>query len=502
MNRNEHSIGVIWTRVSSKKQMDEGGSLEHQIDVCRSYAQRCNIEVIKEYGGFYESAKVQGKHFKQMIAEVKRNRHIKYLIIYSSDRFGRNGAESIKTSEELRALGIYVIAATQEIDARTPQGKFMRNFNFIAAEFDNDVRREKCTAGVKAKVEAGIWCGKTPLGYYSQGKGRHTQFIINEQGWLLKKAFELKMQGVKNCKILEWLSNRGVEISKQQLHKIFVNPFYAGKISHKALGDAVIDGNQPPLITWSEFERVQLALSARTGRYVHDRESPKFPLLKHVFCAEDHTAFTKYTTKNINYYKCNVAGCCTNRNAKDMHRKYAELLDGFALPKTLRPIFEKVVKDFFAQSCKEQVKNRTLLTKQLSEITNNIRKVQMNRAIDAIDDEIYQGAIAELTEKKLKVERELEKENIKLSNFAHHIHKVVLTCCELGDMWRNGTLDICQQIQHLAFPEGVEWDKSVQNYRTPTTNEALSIMRKFSDDYINKNEDKTAKNAICPQMCG
>lgn len=310
------------------------------------------------------------------------------------------------------------------------------------------------------------------------------------------------MQGVKNCKILEWLSNRGVEISKQQLHKIFVNPFYAGKISHKALGGAVIDGNQPPLITWSEFERVQLALSARTGRYVHDRESPKFPLLKHVFCAEDHTAFTKYTTKNIDYYKCNVAGCCTNRNAKDMHRKYAELLDGFALPKTLRPIFEKVVKDYFAQSCHEQVKNRTLLTKQLSEITNNIKKVQMNRAIDAIDDEIYQGAIAELTEKKLKVERELEKENIKLSNFTHHIHKVVLTCCELGNMWRNGTLDICQQIQHLAFPGGVEWDKSVQNYRTPTTNEALSIMRKFSDDYINKNEDKTAKNAICPQMCG
>ena len=120
------------------------------------------------------------------------------------------------------------------------------------------------------------------------------------------------MQGVKNYKILESVFNRGMQISKQQLHKILVNPFYAGKISHKALGGAVIDGNQPPLITWSEFERVQLALSARTGRYVHDKEFPKFPLLKHVFCAKDHTAFTKYTTKNIDYYKCNVAGCCTN----------------------------------------------------------------------------------------------------------------------------------------------------------------------------------------------
>ena len=126
----------------------------------------------------------------------------------------------------------------------------------------------------------------------------------------------------------------------------------------------------------------------------------------------------------------------------------------------------------------------------------------MKRAIDAIDDEIYQGAIAELTDKKLKVEKELEKENIKLSNFEHHIHNVVLTCFELGNIWRNGTLEICQNIQHLAFPEGVEWDKSVQNYRTPTINEALNIIRKFSDNYADKKGDKTATNAICPQMCG
>ena len=95
INQNEHKIGVIWTRVSSKRQKDEGGSLEHQIDVCRRYPQQHDMEIIKEYGGIYESAKVQGNHFKEMIAEVKRNRRVEYLIVYSSDRFGRDSAESI-----------------------------------------------------------------------------------------------------------------------------------------------------------------------------------------------------------------------------------------------------------------------------------------------------------------------------------------------------------------------------------------------------------------------
>ena len=504
INQNEHKIGVIWTRVSSKRQKDEGGSLEHQIDVCRRYPQQHDMEIIKEYGGIYESAKVQGNHFFEMIAEVKRNRRVEYLIVYSSDRFGRDSAESIKTADDLKALGIYVLAATQEIDARTSQGKFIRNFNFIAAEFDNDVRREKCTAGVRAKVEAGIWCGRTPLGYYSQGRGRHTQFFINEDGTLLRKAFDMKLQNMKNCKILEWLANRGMIIRKQQLHKIFVNPFYAGKISHKALGTAIIDGNHPPLVTWAEFERVQEILSGKTGRYVHEKESPKFPLLKHVFCSEHHTPFTGYTVKkkNLDYYKCNVIGCRTNHSAKNMHCKYGEILDQYTLPEELQPIFEKAVTDYLAVNHSEQAKAKTLLTKNLSEIMNNIKKVQTNRAIDVIDDEIYQGAMADLSARKLKIEAELEACNINLSNLARYVHEVMLTCCKLGDIWRNGTLNICQKIQYLVFPQGVEWDKAIQNYRTIAENSALSVMRNISDDYKNKKEGKLTEKSICPLKCG
>lgn len=499
---NDKKIGVIWTRVSSKKQKDNGGSLEHQAEVCRQYAQMHNIEIIKEYGATNESAKVQGKIFKEMVAEVKRTRRVECLIVYSSDRFGRNTAESVKTADELKAAGVYVISATQEIDAHTSQGKFMRNLNFVLAEFDNDIRREKCTAGVKAKIAAGIWCGRTPLGYYSQGRGRNTKFTINPNGELLRQAFYKKLQGEKSCHILDWLANRGLKITKQKLHKILVSPFYAGKITHKSLGSAIIDGNQPPLITWAEFERVQAILSGRTGQYVHTKESPRFPLLNHVFCADDHGVFTKYTTKGCDYYKCNVVGCRNNRSAKDMHRKYAELLDKFAIPPVLLPIFNKVVSDYLSYSSSEGVKARTQLTKNLTETANKIRKVQTHRATDAITDDIYKAAMAELSTQKLKIETELESYNVKLSNFNKRVDAVVAICCKLRDLWRAGTLGMRQKIQHLAFPDGVEWDKSILNYRTFTTNDALAVISKLTAYYREKERDKSTEKSICPLVCG
>ncbi len=502
-NCNEsRKIGVIWTRVSSKKQKDNGGSLEHQIETCRQYAKQHNIEVIKEFGGTNESAKVQGKLFKAMVAEVKRTRRIECLIVYSLDRFGRNTAESTKTADELNAAGVSVLSTKQEVDTRTPQGKFMRNLNFALAELDNDIRRDKCVEGVKAKIKAGLWCGRTPIGYYSQGRGRNTKFFVNSDGELLRVAFRKKLQGERNIDIMQWLANRGLNINKQKLHKILVNPFYAGKISHKTLGGAIIDGNQPPLITWSEFECVQDILSGRTGRYVHDKESPRFPLLNHVFCADDHRVFTKYTTKGCDYYKCNVKGCRNNRSAKDMHRKYAELLDKFTIPSMLMPIFEKVVADYLAYSSSEDAKTKTLLTKNLTETTNKIKKAQINFATGAITDDIYKTAMTELTSQKLKIEAELEQCNAKLSNSRNRIHAIAQMCCKLGDLWRGGTLNVCQKVQHLAFPNGVEWDKSILNYRTFTANGMLDVINKLTDSYREKEEDKPTKKSICPLVCG
>ena len=58
---------VIWTRVSTAKQEENGGSLDYQKQICERYAQEHGLEIKGYYGGTHESAKVPGNLFKEMI---------------------------------------------------------------------------------------------------------------------------------------------------------------------------------------------------------------------------------------------------------------------------------------------------------------------------------------------------------------------------------------------------------------------------------------------------
>ncbi|MBE6302875.1 MAG: recombinase family protein [Bacteroidales bacterium] len=52
---------------------------------------------------------------------------------------------------------------------------------------------------------------------------------------------------------------------------------------------------------------------------------------------------------------------------------------------------------------------------------------------------------------------------------ANAIDKVLVT--ELSRLWRDSSLEICQKLQNLLFPNGVLWDKEKDNYRTFDGNE-------------------------------
>ncbi|MBK7668651.1 MAG: hypothetical protein IPJ32_15720 [Sphingobacteriaceae bacterium] len=47
---------------------------------------------------------------------------------------------------------------------------------------------------------------------------------------------------MKNEEIILKLQAIGVKMYKQQLHKIFINPFYCGLVSHGMLNGKVVEG--------------------------------------------------------------------------------------------------------------------------------------------------------------------------------------------------------------------------------------------------------------------
>ena len=497
-------FSYIWTRVSTKHQEDNGGSLDDQKCRCEKFAENNGYTIKGYFGGKHESAKTPGKLVKEMISAIRKDKSVKYIIVNQADRFSRNAGQAINIINDLKAEGITIVEASTGMDTSTPEGIMMMQFKLSLAQWDNTNRTNKFTSGRKHCMESGVWIGKAPIGYKKEGKSINTVYTINETGKLIRKAFKWKLQGVDNFRIMDRLSAMGLNVSKQKLHKILTNPFYAGKIQSKFTNGELVDGKHPAIISWVEYLHVQNILSGRTGIYKVKAETPRFPLKRHIRCAYDGLPFTAYTVKkkNIDYYKCNQVGCKNNISAKKVHRLYEELLNTYTIPPMLMGIFREVVEKIIYANDKEQSDALSILKKQKTELENKLKKCKVSYGMGDIDEEVYATTVEHIQHRLAEIELEMEKVKRNLSNLNSTVDDVVAICCKLGCLWRNSELELSQKIQNLLFPSGILWDKEADSYRTIDENYALGIMHNISASYKNKKEGELENSPSKVNLCG
>ena len=494
---------VVWTRVSTKYQEDNGGSLKSQKECCEAYAKQNGLTIVKYCGGKHESAKTPGAMIKEMYKYVKKHSNISCILVSEFDRFSRTSWQAAKMLEELRQMGIIVIATKYGTNTRTKDGMMMAQNSLNMAQWDNQNRTDKFVDGRANCLRSGAWCEKAPLGYSKEGKSRETFCYLNDTGKLIRKAFRWKLNGDANTIILHKLEANGLKISPQTLHKILVNPFYAGKIVHKLIQGEMVDGKIEPAISYTDFLKVQDILSGRIGKHVHCKENDRCPLTKYVICSEDGTPFTSYTkTKNareFNYYKCNRSGCKTNVSAKEMHEKYEQMLNTYDLSENVLKKFEDVLRSELKVYQAESQEERQRLKKLITETENEIKNVKVRFASGKIDEEIYQVAIREMQNRKDILTLEIEKCNENLSNLETQIPIIISTACKLGTLWHEGNLETKRKIQNLVYPDGISWDKVKRCYRTQNRNKFFDILDRYSISY--GKEKGTSSDEDVP-LCG
>ncbi len=260
--------------------------MDYQKEICERYAKDKGVSIKGYFGGTHESARTPGTLVKEMLKAVKKDNSISHILVSEFDRFSRDAGQFISIIDNLTKANIIIVATKTGMDTSIKEGRLMANFSLCTAQWDNGTRTDKFVAGRKHCIENGVWCSKVPLGYTKTGKSLNSQYAVYDTGRLIRKAFLWKLQGERNVDILQKLAVRGLTVDKRKLHKILTTPFYAGKIKHK-MAIEMIDGVQEPLSIYVQFLQVQTILSNRTGVYVHQKETPRFPLKRHVLCSED-----------------------------------------------------------------------------------------------------------------------------------------------------------------------------------------------------------------------
>lgn len=504
-------FAYTYARVSTKKQFDNNCSIETQMKYIVDYATRNNIEIVHSYGLTFESAKTDDrKEFNKMIADAKKNRNINTILVFDLDRFSRSGGGAIVLKDELLEEGIYLHSVTQPIDTSTDSGVLMQDIHFIMGKYDNMQRRKKCLTGIKDKLEKGICTFKPPIGYTkvketTNGK-ETTKITINKQGESIRKAFEWKAyDNLANSEILFKLrSEEGLNLTKQELSRIFRNLFYKGYLKHKYLGDKLVKAtNFKPLVSEELFDLANGIVTSKKYAYKHERINDKYPLKRHVFCAECGEPLTAYTAKQrFVYYKCNTIGCCKNYSGEIMHNQYSNMLRSYSIPNEFKPVLSCMMKDLFNDWNKLAINQQKQFKTRITEIENKVQTAKVKYGCGEIEKDIYDAVSSEFSPQLNDLKQKLEIAEINLSNYEPYVDYALQMSCRLGGLWNDFDIVKKEKLQNLVFPEGIFYDPKIKGYRTPKHNSFLHLINTEIEGYRNKKSDKKKINSICRSQCG
>ena len=483
---------VTYTRISSKDQSIF--SLDTQTALVEKHCEINGYNIVETFGKTHESAKNEDRiEFKKMIAFIKKRKKsanpIRVLVVAYTDRLSRSN-DNIELYDKLKSMGLKIESATDGTLPEGYNGDFITKMKLLYSNYENNLRKEKCVNGIKAKIIGGGVLGNVPMGYDLYGprvkandrKQNEQEVKINAEGRLLKKAWRWKVQGYSDAIILERLEKLGLKMYKQKLSAMWRKPFYAGVIVNGHI-DKPVKGHWTPLVSEKDFAKIN-GLFRKDEKEYESAINPARPLQGFINCPKCGKKFTGYEVKRTktHYYKCNTKGCSggnvnaetTARSSKDgAHDVFKSLLEDYSLKPELKPVFKELLANLFKELNKESAEEVKLLKTQRTKLESTLEKAEDLLFEGEINSELFKRKTAKVSSELEKINERLEIVELDLSNLISKIGKCIDITSNLHEMWSLANVADKQIIQKTAFPNKVEYIKANNSYRTSKVNSIL-----------------------------
>lgn len=172
---------VIYIRVSTLEQAEEGYSLGEQEERLIKYCEAMGWEVYKVYtDGGYSGGSMDRPGLQEMIADIEAGL-IDKVVVYKLDRLSRSQYDTLYLIEKVFvANDVDFVSMTENFNTSSALGKAMLGFLAVFAELEKAKINERMTMGKQARAKEGKWNGgrNVPIGYdYDK---HNEKFIIND----------------------------------------------------------------------------------------------------------------------------------------------------------------------------------------------------------------------------------------------------------------------------------------------------------------------------------
>ncbi|OPX90931.1 MAG: Recombinase [Pelotomaculum sp. PtaB.Bin013] len=490
-----------YIRISTKKDSQKS-SIGNQKKLLKQWAEVNGYKLTKIYidvkSGEYTYLRNEINH---MFEDSKLGK-IKGVVSKEIARTSRDVMDIITIKRTLSDYGAFFISIKENYDSRTDDDEFLLILHGALAQKERKTTssRVKVTQLIKAKE------GKTnvPLPAYGYMLSENRQkLVVNPETAPIYRQIVVKfLSGWGQLKIAKYLNERGIKTrrggqwSTNAIRTILLNPVYLGVTIYNVttlIRDSkgrqkrvvrpreewiIRENTHEPLITYDEFNRIQMIMNHRKEKYQHewscDRKYLGSSILRCATCKGKIYGFKikpkkrKKDSQYRYYYRClGVNGKCDGKikswDMQTIDDKLLFYIQSFFMDKNKLLKTMKRNINLFSDDPHGLINKREKYRLKLEKVIEAIKKQQLAYEQDIINLEEYKERMTELREEKNTLQMNIDSLNQKLER-----------------------LDSAEHLVNELF-ETIK--DHIENISELPMNEKFTLIGHFSEIYIDENGD-------------
>lgn len=479
------SKAIIYCRVSSEKQVNEGHGLQGQELRCQQYADAKKYEVIKVFkdegisGGivdrpgmrdllsFLEATAIFGERIVVLIDDISR--------------FARDVQAhfELKTSIESRHGKLECVSMEFE---DSPMGKLLETIMAGSAEYYRNENRVRVMKNMKSRLEKGYWSFDEIPGYKYQKEAAHGKVLRRDEpkASIIQEALEgfASRRFETKVEIQKFLETKGFShravfkgiVHLEQVTRLLERShFYAGFIEYKPWEVVRILGHHDAIVSIETLRKIEERLDETERRPFRKDLHKDFPLRGFLACAHCNKLMTaSWSTgrgqKKHALYRCTKKGCCFQNKSvrkKDTEDHLVELLQRMTPQRGTVKLVEAVLRDLWDKRMdleheqdkarQERIKGIDKEIDALCERLTHIKSPVLIRKLESKVDQLEAQ------------QRSLDTKKLDKEDSQHNFGTALSVACNFiqnpSVIWNSDSFEDKRTVLNLAFTGVLPYDK-------------------------------------------
>ena len=324
---NEDKCAVIYCRVSSSKQLDEGDGLAPQETRCREYARRKGYDVLQVFADRgISGGTLDRPGMRELLSFLLSQRDTNTAVIIDDlNRFFRDVRVHWQLRELVKNAGGLLESPSMKF-GDTSDDVLIENLLASVSQHQRQKNGEQVSHRMRARVQNGYWVASKVVGYrYEQTKGEGKILVRDEPvASIIADALEGYAFGrfATQTEVQRFLERQPAfpkqtpsgGIRLQKISDLLRHPIYAGYVQSEAYNVSLRKGRHDGLISFETHEKIQRRLKQAAFAPARKDIATDFPLRGFVTCGDCEKPLRSCWSKSMTgkrhaYYLCHTKGC-------------------------------------------------------------------------------------------------------------------------------------------------------------------------------------------------